>query len=171
MLAFDSRCPETATRETRIISIPLPDQAFPVGTYLLREFYCPDRACDCRRVIIRIIQVDPQGDPEKPEATLTYGWGPKRIAASGLATLSQSRNWTSTLPSIWSSFPTNPRGRRNGWSWLLTSFSPTLTMWPASANITAFSAPSGPNPSRDLPCDGFVPGSSAREGSGGSVLI
>ena len=77
MLAFDSRCPETATRETRIISIPLPDQAFPVGTYLLREFYCPDRACDCRRVIIRIIQVDPQGDPEKPEATLTYGWGSK----------------------------------------------------------------------------------------------
>ena len=54
MLSFDSRCPEAATRETRKVTITLPDSVIPMGTYIPMEFYCPDRACDCRRVIIQI---------------------------------------------------------------------------------------------------------------------
>ena len=77
MLAFNSRCPETATRETRKVTITLPDPVIPMGTYILMEFYCPDRACDCRRVIIQIHRVDQPGNPEQPEAILTYGWGSK----------------------------------------------------------------------------------------------
>jgi len=43
----------------------------PAGKYFFLEFYCDDEACDCRRVIIKVVQESP-----KPEiiASIDYGW-------------------------------------------------------------------------------------------------
>lgn len=43
----------------------------PGGKYFFFEFYCDDEACDCRRVIIKVIQETP-----RPEiiASINYAW-------------------------------------------------------------------------------------------------
>ena len=42
-----------------------------MGQYAFVESYCEDPDCDCRRVILRVIQ---QEQPEKTLATINYGW-------------------------------------------------------------------------------------------------
>lgn len=53
MMPFDLLFPELAAREVRTFLVQghsdLPD-----GTYVLREFYCNEPRCDCRRVLFHI---------------------------------------------------------------------------------------------------------------------
>jgi hypothetical protein len=46
--------PELAERETRTITIIRAQRDPPEGTYGLIESFCPDPACDCRRVMLNI---------------------------------------------------------------------------------------------------------------------
>jgi hypothetical protein len=46
--------PELAERETRTMTLIRTEGHLPEGTYGLIESYCPDPACDCRRVMLNI---------------------------------------------------------------------------------------------------------------------
>jgi hypothetical protein len=46
--------PELAERETRTITLVRTQSDLPEGTYGLIESFCPDPACDCRRVMLNI---------------------------------------------------------------------------------------------------------------------
>jgi hypothetical protein len=46
--------PDLAERETRTITVLKTHDGLPRGTYGLIESYCPDPACDCRRVMLNI---------------------------------------------------------------------------------------------------------------------
>ena len=46
--------PELAERETRTVTIVRTQCDLPEGTYGLIESFCPDPACDCRRVMLNI---------------------------------------------------------------------------------------------------------------------
>jgi hypothetical protein len=50
--------PELAERETRVITIVRSQGDLPEGAYALVESFCPDPACDCRRVMLNIAQED-----------------------------------------------------------------------------------------------------------------
>jgi hypothetical protein len=70
MVAFYSRCLETAQRETRGVTLaPNPD--LPEGQFIFTELYCDDPECECRRVIFL---VQPRGDLSTVLATLNFGW-------------------------------------------------------------------------------------------------
>ncbi len=70
MAPFFMKFPELAAYETRTIIVwgrnDLPD-----GEYGLLEFYCDEKACDCRRVIFNVVEAK---RPEKVLATINYGW-------------------------------------------------------------------------------------------------
>ncbi len=69
-VSFVSRFPELGGRETRVVTFE-EGWEVPAGKYLFLEYYCDDVACDCRRVIIRVVLESPE-----PEvlATINYGW-------------------------------------------------------------------------------------------------
>jgi hypothetical protein len=46
--------PELAEHETRTITVLVTQSELPEGTYGLIESFCPDPACDCRRVMFNI---------------------------------------------------------------------------------------------------------------------
>jgi hypothetical protein len=70
MIAFYTRFPELAARETRTITLHgRPD--IPDGEYGLVEFYCDEPDCDCRRVILRVVSAPPK---MHNYATINYGW-------------------------------------------------------------------------------------------------
>ncbi len=48
--------PDLAVRETRTATLFKPRDGIPAGSYGLIEFYCPDPKCDCRRVMIRVVE-------------------------------------------------------------------------------------------------------------------
>ncbi len=64
--------PELAKRETRAITVLRTQDDPPPGSYALIESYCPDPACDCRRVMLNVIC------KELPErgylTTISYGF-------------------------------------------------------------------------------------------------
>ena len=64
------RLPEVGYAETRTAQIAgrsdLPD-----GNYGFMELFCTDPACDCRRVIIQVLEEEA---PDKVMATINYGW-------------------------------------------------------------------------------------------------
>jgi len=72
MVAFYERFGEIAFDETRTLSVPAgnPVPADEYG-YLEFEYYCTDKECDCRRVIIRILG---RHSGNKVWATISYGW-------------------------------------------------------------------------------------------------
>lgn len=64
--------PELAERETRTITVLKTHGGLPQGTYGLIESYCPDPACDCRRVMLNIAY---QEQLERGYlATISYGF-------------------------------------------------------------------------------------------------
>jgi hypothetical protein len=67
---FINRFPGLGDRETRVATFMDVDE-IPAGKYFFLEFYCDDEACDCRRVIIKVILESPE-----PEiiASINYGW-------------------------------------------------------------------------------------------------
>jgi hypothetical protein len=70
MRPFFTRLPELATTETRVATIQN-HPTLPDGEYAFVELYCPDKKCDCRRVMINVMG---QHSGVKALATLNYGW-------------------------------------------------------------------------------------------------
>ncbi|MCI0535824.1 MAG: hypothetical protein L0Z50_11425 [Verrucomicrobiales bacterium] len=70
MIAFDSRCPDEAARETFGFVIQ-PGGALAPGEYAIVEWYCEDSACDCRRAFLQIV---PRGKSGPILASINYGW-------------------------------------------------------------------------------------------------
>ena len=56
LVPFFAVAPELAARETRVLHLLVPRDGLPVGSYGLLEFYCPDPACDCRRVMLNVAE-------------------------------------------------------------------------------------------------------------------
>jgi hypothetical protein len=72
MIPFMQRFPELGQRETRTAFFP-DDGEFPRGNYAFFELYCQEEDCDCRRVIIQVIE---ESTPGKIWATISFGWDP-----------------------------------------------------------------------------------------------
>jgi hypothetical protein len=70
MSPFASRFPELGMRETRVAVFPDEDDPMK-GRYAFMEFYCNDETCDCRRVVLNVIN---ESDPRKILASINYGW-------------------------------------------------------------------------------------------------
>lgn len=67
-IPFYELCPETATKETRVITIlsDINEFKLPGGDYEFQESFCD--SCDCRRVFINVYK------DNKMIATIAYGW-------------------------------------------------------------------------------------------------
>jgi len=64
--------PDLAARETRVTTLfKLSKEGVPEGEYGLLEFYCPDPDCDCRRVMINVVEKD---RPTEFLASISYGF-------------------------------------------------------------------------------------------------
>lgn len=63
--------PDLATRETRVMHTLVPQGKLPVGAYGLLEFYCPDPGCDCRRVMLNVVE---EKRPDRFLASISYGF-------------------------------------------------------------------------------------------------
>jgi len=63
--------PELAAQETRVMHTLVPQEELPVGAYGLLEFYCPDPACDCRRVMLNVAE---EKQPDHFLASISYGF-------------------------------------------------------------------------------------------------
>ena len=62
---------ELAEQETRVINLFEPYQGIPPGRYSLIEYYCPDPACDCRRVMLNVAKGE---ELRQFEASISYGF-------------------------------------------------------------------------------------------------
>lgn len=71
LVSFFAIDPELAARETRVMHTLVPQDGLPTGAYGLLEFYCPDPACDCRRVMLNIAE---EKDPDHFLAFISYGF-------------------------------------------------------------------------------------------------
>lgn len=69
--AFYSRYKNIALRETRRIKVAASDLGVPLGEYELIDNYCIDDSCDCRKVMVNFVEVNP---PHRILATIGYGW-------------------------------------------------------------------------------------------------
>jgi hypothetical protein len=67
---FAARFPEVGCAETRTAQIA-GRRDMPAGNYGFMELFCTDPACDCRRVIIQVLE---EKAPDKVVATINYGW-------------------------------------------------------------------------------------------------
>jgi len=63
--------PEMAARETRVMNLLAPHGGLPAGSYGLFEFYCPDPACNCRRVMVDVVE---EQDTDHILAAISYGF-------------------------------------------------------------------------------------------------
>jgi hypothetical protein len=63
--------PELAANETRVINLFVSQRGVPAGSYGLLESYCPDPACDCRRVMLNVVE---EKRPERFLASISYGF-------------------------------------------------------------------------------------------------
>jgi hypothetical protein len=63
--------PELAVKETRTVTLNRPRAGIPVGSYALIESYCPDPECDCRRVMINVVE---EKQPTHYLASIGYGF-------------------------------------------------------------------------------------------------
>ncbi|MDO8512494.1 MAG: hypothetical protein Q7S57_04430 [bacterium] len=71
-IPFEKKFQEIAGKETRGIIISQDGLDIPRGTYFFLESYCDDRDCDCRKVMISVIDVK---NPKRgPLATIGFGW-------------------------------------------------------------------------------------------------
>jgi len=64
-------CHDTAMAEVRVCEAPgLAALGLPTE-YFLREFYCTESGCDCRRVLAQFM---PDGQSPQVAASINYGW-------------------------------------------------------------------------------------------------
>lgn len=73
MMPFDTVFPHIAENETRVFHVHDHDD-LPRGAYLLREFYCNEPACDCRRVLLQVYWVE----GKRVAATINYAFEPSK---------------------------------------------------------------------------------------------
>ena len=73
MIPFTKRFPELGPQETRTAFFPDDDGDFPRGKYAFVELYCEEEDCDCRRVMLTVIE---ESTPGKILATISFGWDP-----------------------------------------------------------------------------------------------
>jgi hypothetical protein len=71
VIPFYSIDPELAARETRVINTLVVQDGLPVGSYGLFEFYCPDPACDCRRVMLNVVE---EQRPDRFLASISFAF-------------------------------------------------------------------------------------------------
>jgi hypothetical protein len=71
MKYFSKQFPELGPRETRVVVL-LDDGSPPRGRYAFLEVYCEEMGCDCRRVLIQVVE---ESTPGKIWATINFGWG------------------------------------------------------------------------------------------------
>jgi hypothetical protein len=62
---------DLGVRETRTLTLFDPHGAIPVGNYALVELYCPDPDCDCRRVMLNVVE---EKRPTEYLASIGYGF-------------------------------------------------------------------------------------------------
>jgi hypothetical protein len=63
--------PELAPQETRVLYVLAQTDELPVGNYGLLECYCPDPDCDCRRVLLYVLE---ERQPARVLATISYAF-------------------------------------------------------------------------------------------------
>jgi len=63
--------PDLAEKETRTATLFEPREGIPAGTYGLIESYCADPDCDCRRVMINVVEKE---HPTRYLAAIGYGF-------------------------------------------------------------------------------------------------
>jgi hypothetical protein len=63
--------PDLAEKEMRTATLFGPREGIPAGTYGLVEFYCPDPDCDCRRVMLNVVE---KQHPTRYLAAIGYGF-------------------------------------------------------------------------------------------------
>ena len=71
MMPFDLVFPDIAEEEARFFLVRS-HASLPSGTYLFREFYCPEPRCDCRRVLFHVHWVE----GGEVAASINYGFEP-----------------------------------------------------------------------------------------------
>jgi hypothetical protein len=71
LVPFPSVEPVLGAQETRTVTVIVPRDGVPQGSYGLIEFYCPDPDCDCRRVLIHVVE---QQRPGEFLASIGYGF-------------------------------------------------------------------------------------------------
>ena len=62
---------DLAVLETRVATLFEESEGVPAGEYGLIEFFCPDAACDCRRVLINVVEKE---RPTEYLASISYGF-------------------------------------------------------------------------------------------------
>jgi hypothetical protein len=88
LVPFDQIYPDVARAEARVCRLPVAGAGEPAGDFLLREFYCVEPGCDCRRVLVMFM---PHGKPDRvAAATINFGWELPRYY----------REWSSD-PELW----------------------------------------------------------------------
>jgi hypothetical protein len=70
MVAFYSKFRDLAFREMRVVGV-FEHEFLPAGEYGLLEFYCNERGCDCRRVILQVLRSDTGW---RVWASINFGW-------------------------------------------------------------------------------------------------
>ena len=65
--------PELAATETRVLTMIGSDRGLPEGIYGLLEYYCPDPTCDCRRVMLNVVEKE---NPAQFLASINYAFDP-----------------------------------------------------------------------------------------------
>jgi hypothetical protein len=63
--------PDLAARETRVMNTLAVEDGLPLGSYGLLEFYCPDPTCDCRRVMLNVVE---EKRPDHFLACISFGF-------------------------------------------------------------------------------------------------
>jgi hypothetical protein len=86
---FDLICPVIAASEQSSCVVSTPDFGVPLGRYVLREFYCTEHDCDCRRVLVQFFAWD-NGLKPSILASVNFGWERARFY----------RKWSSD-PEMW----------------------------------------------------------------------
>jgi hypothetical protein len=75
MLAFHALFPEEAENESRTV-LPMNDDSLPSHSFLFAEAYCVEHGCDCRRVMLNVIDLETQSHV----ATINYAFEPPEPA-------------------------------------------------------------------------------------------
>lgn len=79
MRPFDLVFPDVAQRESFAIEA-VDDEGDPKATFVFRELYCPDRGCDCRRVMLQVSVAD----DDEVVATIGYSFEHHRTQRLGI---------------------------------------------------------------------------------------
>ena len=76
MLSYFDFFPEKAKTELRTATFAgeSRDSLIPAGTYLFTEYYCTDLACDCERLLVKVMRVHSEDALLEDVATINYTW-------------------------------------------------------------------------------------------------